>query len=249
MPVLLLKGNSLVKGKSFQSWRRIGPVVQAMQIYEKRGVDEIVLLDISATAENRPIDIQTIKHASSNCFTPLTVGGGIRSIEDIRAILSQTSADKVSINTTAVINPSLIRTAAEKFGRQCVVVSIDTRRSEKTVSGYEVFIDCGNTSTKLDVAVWARQAAILGAGEILLTSIENDGTMEGYDLNLIRLVSSAVNIPIIAAGGAKDYRDMEAAFEAGADAAASTALFQFTESTPLLAKEYLNGVGYPMRMT
>jgi len=246
MPTLLYKDLGLVKGSQFDSTRRVGSVLQAVKVYSLREVDELVFLDIAATPAGRRPDFQLIDDIADECFMPLTVGGGVRSLADVRELLA-VGADKVSLNTAAVENPGLVREAAEAFGAQCVVVSIDARR--RLGGGHEVFTHCGTRATGLSPTEYACKVAALGAGEILLTSIDRDGTMEGYDIELVREVSKAVTIPVIASGGAGTYDHMEEvlrATEAAAVAAAS--MFHFTERTPREAKLHLRAAGFAVRL-
>lgn len=237
MPTLLYKEPGLVKGVGFDSWRRIGTPMQAVKVYNMRQVDELVFLDILATRERRPIDFELVDELADECFMPLTVGGGVRSVDDVRRLL-RVGADRVSINTAAVENPSLIREVAARFGAQCVVVSIDAKR--RADGTYIAFTHAGTRDTGKDPAFLARDAEKLGAGEILLTSIDRDGTMSGYDIELIRRVVDAVSIPVIASGGAGSYADMlRALIDGGASAVAAASIFHFTEQTPLEAKRYL----------
>lgn len=239
IPTILLRGRHAVKGTGFNSWRRVGSALQAVKVFESRQVDELIILDIEATPQGRGPDIALIEELAADCFMPLTVGGGVRTIEDIRALL-RAGADKVAIGTEAFMNARLIAEASTKFGCQCITASID-------VKGGVVVTRCGTLKTNLDPVEWAKGLWFLGAGEILLTSIERDGTMTGYDLNLIRAVSSAVNIPVIAAGGARDYDDFLAAFGAGAHAVAAGALWAFSDATPALAKRHLSEHGIRVR--
>ena len=246
MPTLLYKDVGLVKGERFDSSRRVGSVLQSVKVYNMREVDELVFLDIAATPAGRRPDFQLIDDIADECFMPLTVGGGVRTIADVQQLLA-VGADKVALNTAAVENPALVREAADAFGTQCVVVSIDARRDG--AGRYEVFTHCGTRATGLAPAELARKVAALGAGEILLTSIDRDGTMEGYDLELIREVASAVSIPVIASGGAGTYEHMEQVLrqtEAAALAAAS--MFHFTERTPREAKLHLRAAGFAVRL-
>lgn len=246
MPTLLFKDVGLVKGVAFDSWRRVGSMMQAVKVYNMREVDELIFLDISATLEGRPPDFEIVDEIADECFMPLTVGGGARTVDDVRRLL-QVGADKVSINTGAVENPELIRATAQRFGSQCVVVSIDAK--SRVSGGYEVYTYSGTQPTVKDPASWARDAESLGAGEILLTSIDRDGTMEGYDLELIRSVAGAVSIPVIASGGAGSYEDMLAALRDGkASAVAAPSIFHFTERTPLEAKRFLKANGINVRL-
>jgi cyclase len=240
IPTLLLKGAGLVKGTGFDSWRTVGSVQQAVRVFEARMVDELILLDIGATPEGRGPDIAAIADATEACFMPLTAGGGVRSVEDFRALLLA-GADKVAICTAALERPALIAEASRKFGAQCVVVAIDVRHGR-------VAARCGEADTGLDPVAWAREAERLGAGEILLSSVERDGTMQGYDLELIRSVARAVRIPVVASGGAGCPADFEAAFSVGADAVAAGAVWQFSDLTPMMAKHHLAGCGIPVRL-
>ncbi|MBI5482355.1 MAG: imidazole glycerol phosphate synthase subunit HisF [Deltaproteobacteria bacterium] len=246
MPTLLFKDLGLVKGIGFDSWRRVGSVMQAVKVYNLREVDELVFVDISATRDGRTPDLETVDTIADECFMPLTVGGGVRTIEDFRNLL-RVGADKVAVNTAAVLNPSLIAEAARTFGEQCVVVSIDARR--RPGGGHEVFTHAGTQPTGLDVVDFAREVERRGAGEILLTSIERDGTMSGYDLELVSSVSAAVGIGVIASGGAGRYHHMaEAILRGRASAVAAAAIFHYTEQTPLEAKRHLKERGIPVRL-
>lgn len=245
MPTLLFKEVGLVKGKCFDSWRRVGSVMQAIKVYNMREVDELVFLDISATREGRPPDFETVDEIADECFMPLTVGGGVRTIDDVRRLL-QVGADKVAVNTAAVETPELIRQIAQRFGSQCIVVSLDAKR--KADGTYELFTHSGTFATGKDPLSWARKVEALGAGEILLTSIDRDGTMMGYDIELTRLVSEAVSIPVIASGGAGDYGHMAQVLREGkASAVAAASVFHFTQQTPLEAKRFLRGCGINVR--
>jgi cyclase len=246
MPTLLFKDVGLVKGVAFDSWRRVGSAMQAVKVYNMREVDELVYLDITATGDGRAPDFETIDDLADECFMPLTVGGGVRSVEHVRRLL-KVGADKVAINTAAVEQPMLIREIADRFGSQCVVVSIDARR--RTDGTYEAYIHAGRRATGRDPAALAKDAEALGAGEVLVTSIDRDGTMQGYDVELTRLVSDAVSIPVIASGGAGTYAHMAEVLRAGgASAVAAASLYHFTEQTPLGAKQYLRESGFPVRL-
>lgn len=245
MPTLLWKNFGLVKGEGFDSWRRIGTVLPAIKVYNAREVDELVLLDITATKDGRDPDYESVAEFSAECFVPLTVGGGVQTVEHIKQLL-RAGADKVAINTAAFSNPELIREGAQRFGAQCIIVSIDGKKISDGV--YHCMSNSGTVDTGINVVDWAKQVESLGAGEILLTSVELDGTLKGYDLELIRQVSAVVNIPVIASGGAGNYQHMLAALqEGGASAIAGAALFHFTEQTPLEAKQYLASKGIPVR--
>jgi cyclase len=246
MPTLLFKDVGLVKGVSFESWRRVGSAMQAIKVYNMREVDELVFLDITATCDERPPDFETVDELADECFMPMTVGGGVRTLEHVRRLL-QVGADKVAINTAAVETPQLIRQAAEQFGSQCVVVSIDVRHHPG--GAYEVYTHAGTKATGQDPVTLAQAAEALGAGEILLTSIDRDGTMTGYDIELTRHVCEAVSIPVIASGGAGSYEDMAQVLREGkASAVAAASIFHFTQQTPLEAKRYLAEQGFRVRL-
>lgn len=246
IPTLLWKNVGLVKGVGFDSWRRIGTVLPAIKVFNYRDVDELILLDIEATKEGRGPDYQSIRDFSAECFVPFTVGGGVRTIEMIRNLLLA-GADKVCINSAAYENPDFLSEAARCFGSQCITVSIDVRKMEDGL--YQCFSHCGSRATGYEPVSWARAVEKAGAGEILLTSVECDGSMKGYDLDLIRSVSSKVRIPVIASGGAGNYAHMlEALRQGGASAVAAASIFQFTEQTPLEAKQHLKEKGIFVRL-
>ena len=228
MPTLLHKDVGLVKGVAFDSWRRVGAAMQSIKVYELRQVDELVFLDIAATPAGRGPDFAAVDELADECFMPLTVGGGIRSVADVRGLL-KVGADKIALNTAALENPALVDEIAGRFGSQCVVVSIDARRH---ADGWRVHSHCGRTATTRAPAEWAAEVARRGAGEILLTSVERDGTLEGYDLELVRQVCGAVGIPVIASGGAGTYEHLAEAVRCGASAVAAASMFHFTERTP-----------------
>jgi cyclase len=240
MPTLLYKDVGLVKGICFDSWRPVGGVMQAVKVYNLREVDELVFLDVSATREGREPDYELIDDIADECFMPLTVGGGIRSTEHVERLL-KVGADKISVNTAAVDDPALVSEIAETFGSQCVVVSLD-------VKGDEVVVESGTRPTGIAPVEHARQVEAAGAGELLVTSVDRDGTMTGYDLELIEDIAHAVSIPVIASGGAGSYDDMAAAIGAGASAVAAASIFHFTEQTPLEAKRFLHDRGIPTRL-
>lgn len=245
IPTLLHKDVGLVKGIGFDSWRRIGGALQAIKIYNMREVDELVFLDITATRDRREPDFELIDDLADECFMPLAVGGGIRGIEDVRRLL-MVGADKVVVNTAAIDRPEMITEIAERFGSQSIVVSIDAKA--EAGGGHQVYANAGTRPTGLDPVTVAMRAAASGAGEILITSIERDGTMEGYDLPLLRAVADAVSVPVIASGGAGNYQHLAEALEAGASALAAASIFQFTEQTPREAKYFLREKGYPVRL-
>ncbi|GIK39315.1 MAG: imidazole glycerol phosphate synthase subunit HisF [Chloroflexota bacterium] len=246
MPTLLFKDVGLVKGISFESWRRVGSAMQAIKVYNMREVDELVFLDITATRDNRPPDYETVDELADECFMPMTVGGGVKTLEHVRHLL-QVGADKIAINTAAVEKPELIRQAADQFGSQCVVVSIDARRHPH--GNYEVYTHAGTLATGKDPVALAQEVEALGAGEILLTSVGRDGTMTGYDIELTRRVCEAVSVPVIASGGASNYQDMVQVLREGkASAVAAASIFHFTQQTPLEAKHYLHEQGFRVRL-
>lgn len=227
IPVFLQRGNSLVKGKQFNSWRTVGHVRQAVKIYQSRGVDELIYLDIAATPEGRGPDFDMVRNLADECFMPITIGGGVRSVEDVRRLL-EAGADKVSICNHAVEHPEFISESAKIFGSQAIVIAIDAIEIRSATQ-------------------WAKEVSNRGAGEILLTSVERDGMMEGYDLDLIKSVSQAVNIPVVAAGGCGTPEHMNQAIKAGASAVASGAMFAFTDVTPRIAAKYLAEQGIEIR--
>ena len=213
--------------------------------YEEEGADELVFLDITASAEGRGIMIEVVKEVAQTVFMPFTVGGGIRTLEDMRKIL-EAGADKVSVNTSAVKNPKIVEEGAKAFGSQCIVVAIDAKRKGKS---WEVYINGGRTPTGLDAVEWARRVESLGAGEILLTSMDRDGTKEGYDIELCKAVAEAVSIPVIASGGAGKKEHFFEVFEKGkADAALAASLFHFGEVTIPELKSYLKEKGINVRL-
>jgi cyclase len=243
IPTLLWKGPGLVKGVGFDSSRRVGTVLPAIRVYNMRDVDEIVLVDIAATLEARRPDWESIADFSSECFVPLTIGGGVRCLDDVMRLL-RAGADKVSINTAFFEDPSLVRQSAARFGSQCIVVSLDARQSG---DDYVCYSRSGSKDTGwnlVDAAVKAQEA---GAGEILLTSIERDGTMSGYDIPMVEMITKAVTIPVIASGGAGALEHFPAAVRAGASAVAAASLFHFTETTPAQIRHIMASHGIPVR--
>ena len=246
MPTLLYRDHELVKGVGFDSWRGIGSVLQAVRVYSLRMVDELVFLDIGATRAGHGPDPGLIEDMARECFMPLTVGGGVRRVEDVHRLL-RLGADKVAINTAAVEEPALIEQAARRFGSQCLVLSIDARRHAD--GRHEVFIRSGSTPTGLDPVEHARRGEAWAPARSSSPSIERDGTLQGYDLELLRRVTAAVTIPVIASGGAGSYEHMVAAInEGGAHAVAAAAMFHFTEATPREAKLHLRAAGLPVRL-
>lgn len=244
IPTLLWKGFGLVKGVGFDSWRRVGPVLPAVKVYNQREVDELILVDILAHATTEPLDYESISDLAQECFVPFTVGGGIVNIEQVQRLL-RAGADKVCLNTAAYRTPELVTAIAKRFGVQCVVASIDVGASN---GAWECLGNAGTMPTGREPVAWARELEDRGAGEILITSIDRDGTMTGYDLALVSAISEAVKIPVIASGGAGNYQHMvEAVTQAGATAVAAASLFHFTEQTPAGAKAALAAAGVPVR--
>jgi cyclase len=230
---------------SFHSWRRVGTLLPALKVYNSRDVDELVLVDITASIDGRGPDHESVSDFSDECFVPLTVGGGITDLSQIVSLL-HAGADKISINSGAIGDPELIDRASARFGSQCVVASIDARRHPDGT--YSVFSHSGTVNTEKNPVAWAIELAARGAGEILLTSIDRDGTMQGYDLNLVERVASAVDIPVIASGGAGHYQHMiDVVKAAGASAVAAASMFHFTEQTPAGAKLALRRENIPVR--
>ncbi len=241
IPTLLHKEFGLVKGVQFDSRRAVGSPMQAVKVYNLRNVDELVFLDVTATAEHRGPDFELIDELADECFMPLAVGGGIRTVEDVRGLLA-VGADKVVIGTAAHLHPEIVEQAAEHFGAQCVVVSIDV------ASLREVWTHCGTRATGRDAVDVAREMEARGAGEILLQSISQDGMMQGYDVATVAAVSAAVSVPVIASGGAGAFAHMaDVLREGGASAVAAASMFHFTEQTPMEAKHYLGLQGFPVR--
>ncbi len=244
IPCLDVKDGRTVKGVNFVDLKDAGDPVALARAYDAQGADELCFLDITASHEGRGTLLETVTRTAEACFMPLTVGGGVRSVADMVALL-RAGADKVAINSAAVADPALISACAEKAGRQCVVVAIDARRSG---SGWEIFTHGGRRPTGRDVVNFACEAAARGAGEILLTSMDRDGTREGYDIDLLRAVSSAVTIPVIASGGAGSVRDFgPAVLEGGASAVLAASIFHFGEATLAQARAALRAAGAPVR--
>ena len=272
IPCLDVKDGRVVKGTNFVQLRDAGDPVENARVYDEQGADELTFLDITASAERRKIILEVVRRTAEEVFMPLTVGGGIRSLEDIRELL-RAGADKVSINTAAVENVDLVREASEKFGSQCIVVAIDAKR-RGTKEGlwpladqvaqqgngsamadlapnlsWEVFIHGGRTPTGLDALEWARKMERNGAGEILLTSMDRDGTKDGYDIPLTRVISDALSIPIIASGGAGTFEHLRQALVQGrADAVLAASIFHYRQHTVREVKEYLREGGLTVRL-
>lgn len=247
IPCLDVKDGRVVKGVNFVNLKDAGDPVEIAKVYDKAGADELVFLDITASSDNRNTVIDMVSKVASNVFIPFTVGGGIRTVEDFKALLRE-GADKISINSAAINNPDLIAEAAERFGSQCVVVAIDARKREDN-SGWNVYKNGGRVDTGLDAVEWAKKADQLGAGEILLTSMDCDGTKNGYDIELTRTIAENVSIPVIASGGAGVKEHFYDALEEGkADAVLAASLFHYKELEIKDLKEYLSKKGISVRL-
>ncbi len=244
IPCLDIKNGSVVKGTKFSDLQYAGNPIDLAEKYCNQGADELVFLDINASYENRKTAIKLAEETGKRIFIPFTVGGGIAAISDIRAILNA-GADKVSINTAAIKNPGLIKKAAKQFGSQCIVVAIDAKRNGKN---WQVYIQGGRKPTGIDAIQWAKKAEMLGAGEILLTSMDKDGTKDGYDLELTKKVSESVNIPVIASGGAGSLKSILEVFKNGkADAALAASIFHYGQFSIKYVKKYLSKNGIKVR--
>ena len=247
IPCLDVKAGRVVKGVNFVNLIDAGDPVEIAAAYDKAGADELVFLDITASSDARNIMIDMVRKVAEKVFIPFTVGGGIRTVDDFKAILRE-GADKISINSSAINTPDLINDAADKFGSQCVVVAIDAKRRADG-SGWNVYKNGGRIDTGRDAVEWAMEAERRGAGEILLTSMDGDGTKAGYDLNVTRQIADAVSIPVIASGGAGELSHFYDAFSEGhADAALAASLFHYKELTIREVKEYLRDKGIPVRL-
>ena len=247
IPCLDVRDGRVVKGINFEGIKEVGDPVECAAMYDKQGADEIVFLDITATHEKRKTIVDVVSRTAKQVFVPLTVGGGIRTVEDFREIL-RAGADKVSVNSSAVNHPELIAEAADIFGSQCVVVAIDARRNGN--DRFNVVINGGRIDTGLDAVEWAKKACSLGAGEILLTSMDTDGTKNGFDLELLNAVTAVVNVPVIASGGCGKLEHFSEVFErTKADAALAASLFHYRELTVGQVKRHLLERGIPARLT
>ncbi|MGO9786764.1 MAG: imidazole glycerol phosphate synthase subunit HisF [Stellaceae bacterium] len=246
IPCLDVKDGRVVKGVHFVNLKDAGDPVEQAKIYDAEGADELCFLDITASSENRATLYDAVKGTAEQCFMPLTVGGGVRSVEDIRTLLLA-GADKTSINTAAVARPDLVREAAEKFGSQCIVVAIDAKLSSP--GKWQVFTHGGRSATGIDAVEWAKRMVESGAGEILLTSMDRDGTKLGFDLGLTRAVADAVHVPVIASGGVGKLDDLVAGvIEGHASAVLAASIFHFGEFTIAQAKARLKAAGIPVRL-
>ena len=246
IPCLDVKGGRVVKGINFVDLIDAGDPVEQASIYNQNGADEICFLDITASSDKRDILLDTVKKTAECCFVPLTVGGGVRSIQDIRKLLLA-GADKVSINTAAIKNPDLIKESANKFGSQCIVVAIDAKKAKDNT--WEVFTHGGRQPTQLNALEFAKLAQENGAGEILLTSMDRDGTKEGYDIELTKKISSSLNIPVIASGGVGNLEHLkDGIIKGGSSAVLAASIFHFGEYSIQEAKEYLKKENVPVRL-
>ena len=246
IPCLDVKNGRIVKGVNFRNLKDAGDPVLTAQVYDELGADEICFLDIAATLENRDVTLDLVRKTSEKCFIPITVGGGVRAIEDIRQLLLN-GADKVSFNSAAIRDPDIISTAANKFGSQCIVVAIDAKKTKN--DKWEIFSHGGTKETGIEAISFAKDMQERGAGEILLTSMDKDGTKDGYDIELTKLISDSLNIPVIASGGAGKLEHFKSVLEKGkASAILAASIFHFGEISIKQVKSYLRSEGIPVRM-
>ena len=246
IPCLDVTAGRVVKGVNFVELRDAGDPVEIARRYDDQGADELTFLDITATSDGRDLILHIIEAVASQVFIPLTVGGGVRTVDDVRRLLNA-GADKISINSTAIANPQMVADAAQKFGSQCIVVAIDAKRNPE--GRWEVFTHGGRKATGLDVIEWAKKMESHGVGEILLTSMDRDGTKSGFDLELTRAVSDAVSIPVIASGGVGGLQDLADGIKVGkADAVLAASIFHYGQHTVQEAKQFMATQGIPMRM-
>jgi len=246
IPCLDVKDGRVVKGTNFVGLRDAGDPVELASVYDREIADELVFLDITASAEERDTMVDVVKRTAAQVFIPFTVGGGIRSLEDIRKML-KAGADKVSLNTAAVKNPAILADGAKRFGRQCIVLAVDARQAGP--DRWEVYVNGGRTPTGIDVLEWVKKGTALGAGEILLTSMDRDGTKDGYDIPLTRTVSEAVDVPVIASGGAGELAHFyEVLTDGKADAVLAASVFHYGQFTVRQVKEYLRSRGVEVRL-
>ncbi|MFB7948797.1 imidazole glycerol phosphate synthase subunit HisF [Kitasatospora phosalacinea] len=249
IPCLDVDAGRVVKGVNFQNLRDAGDPVELAKLYDAQGADELTFLDITASSGSRETTYDVVRRTAEQVFIPLTVGGGVRAVEDVDKLL-RAGADKVGVNTAAIARPELVREIARRFGRQVLVLSVDARRcpeGTETASGFEVTTHGGRRGTGIDAVEWAVRAAELGAGEILLNSMDADGTKDGYDLEMIRAARKAVSIPVIASGGAGKLADFAPAVDAGADAVLAASVFHFGDLTIGQVKDELRATGHPVR--
>jgi len=249
IPCLDVTAGRVVKGVNFVSLRDAGDPIEIARRYDGEGADELTFLDITASSDQRDIILHVIEAVAEQVFIPLTVGGGVRRVEDVRRLLNA-GADKISINTAAVQDPQLVAAASSRYGAQCIVVAIDARRRHGDAASWEVYTHGGRTATGLDAVEWARRVAQLGAGEILLTSMDRDGTRQGFDLELTRAVADAVSVPVIASGGVGTLQHLaDGVTRGGADAVLAASIFHYGEYTVREAKEYMAAQGVLMRLS
>ncbi|MCQ2526233.1 MAG: imidazole glycerol phosphate synthase subunit HisF [Lachnospiraceae bacterium] len=246
IPCLDVKDGRVVKGINFVNLRDAGDPAEVAAAYDKAGADEVVFLDITASSDSRNTQLEWVRQVASKVFIPFTVGGGIRTVDDFKMILRE-GADKISVNSAAIMNPRLVSDAADKFGSQCVVVAIDAKLREDG-TGWNIYKNGGRVDMGIDAVEWAMQVEKLGAGEILLTSMDGDGTKAGYDLPLTKAVADAVKIPVIASGGAGKLEHFYEAIDAGAEAALAASLFHYKELEIREVKEYLRNKGVSVRL-
>lgn len=246
IPCLDVTNGRVVKGVNFVELRDAGDPVEIARRYDEQGADELTFLDITATSDGRDLILHIIEAVASQVFIPLTVGGGVRTVDDVRRLLNA-GADKISVNSTAVANPAMVQEAAHKYGSQCIVVAIDAKKSGE--GKWEVFTHGGRKPTGLDVVEWAKKMESLGVGEVLLTSMDRDGTKSGFDLELTRAVSDAVSIPVIASGGVGGLQDLADGIKIGkADAVLAASIFHYGQHTVQEAKHFMAAQGIPMRL-
>ena len=243
IPCLDVKDNQVVKGVNFENLMFAGDPVELAKFYYQSGADELCFLDISASQENRGTMIEMVKKVAKVCFIPFTVGGGVRSVDDF-AVLLKSGADKVSINSSAIKNPQLISQASKKFGKQCVVIAVDVKKNSQGI--YKVYSHGGKIETNLEALDWIKTAEVLGAGEILLTSMNQDGTMQGYDLELLKKVSQISSIPLIASGGVGELEHLAQGLKNGASAVLAASIFHFKKHSIKEAKQYLDSQHLPV---
>lgn len=246
IPCLDVDAGRVVKGVNFENLRDAGDPVELARRYDEEGADELTFLDITASSGERETMLDVVRRTAEQVFIPLTVGGGVRSVDDVNRLL-RAGADKVSLNTAAIARPELLTEASRRFGAQCVVLSVDARRAPGTPSGFEVTTHGGRRGTGIDAVEWAARGEELGVGEILLNSMDGDGTLDGYDLEMIRAVRAAVRVPVIASGGAGRLEHFPPAVEAGADAVLAASVFHFGTLKISEVKDTLRAAGHPVR--
>jgi imidazole glycerol-phosphate synthase subunit HisF len=246
IPCLDVDAGRVVKGVNFQDLRDAGDPVEMAQVYDREGADELVFLDITASSDSRETTYDVVRRTAEQVFIPLTVGGGVRSVEDVDRLL-RAGADKVSLNTAAIARPALLGEAAERFGSQCIVLSVDARRAAGTRSGFEVTTHGGRKGTGIDAVEWSARGQELGVGEILLNSMDADGTKAGYDIEMIRAVRAVVTVPVIGSGGAGELDHFAPAVDAGADAVLAASVFHFGTLKISEVKDVLHAAGHEVR--